>query len=307
MARTFFQMLNDRWEKDARVCIGLDPDPDKVTEIEGRDWVGDFEDIVAFNKEIIDATQDIALAYKPNAAFYTNSDDYILHETLQYLRNNAPDVPVIFDGKRGDIGNTNKGYVAEAFDIYPGADEPGFDAITIHNYLGMEANLPFLDQKERGIVVLCKTSNPGSGEFQDLIVEVSDTAFNEIAQTLPADHDGISIPKRMPLYQYVAWRSRIWNRKNNNVMLVVGATYPDQLKEVRRIVGDMPILIPGYGKQGGDLEASVRNGANSLKRGFVINESSSAIFASMKPDFAQACRTRVIDTTKKINAVLATL
>ena len=306
MASTFFQKLDARWAGGARVCVGLDSDPKKVAAIQGREWVGDENDIVAFNHEIIDATKDIALAYKPNAAFYAGGT-YALYEMLSYIRDNAPDMPVIFDGKRGDIGNTNHGYVEEAFGIFPGADEPGFDAITIHNYLGMEANLPFIDQKDRGIIVLCKTSNPGSGEFQDIIVEVPEDRFNEIVLTLPADHDGMSIPKRMPMYQYVAWRSRVWNRRNNNVILVVGATYPEQLREVRKIVGDMPILIPGYGKQGGDLEASVRNGANSLKRGFVINESSSAIFASMESDFAQACRARVLDTTQKIDRVLATL
>lgn len=292
MACKFFTKLDARWEKGGRVCVGLDPDPEKVADIEGRDWVGDPDDIIAFNREIIDATSDIVLAYKPNAGFYTNTDDYVLHETLQYLREHAPDVPLIFDGKRGDIGNTNKGYVREAFDIYPGADEPGFDAITIHGYLGLEANRPFLDRQDQGVIVLCKTSNPGSGEFQDVMV---DTGAHTIGKTFA------------PLYQLVAHQvATKWNY-NGNCALVVGATYPEQLREVRKLVGDMTILIPGYGKQGGDLEASVRAGVNSKGRGFIINESSSAIFASMGPGFAQAARARVVQTTDLIDSVLMSL
>ncbi len=184
----------------------------------------------------------------------------------------APDVPVILDAKDMDIGNTNTGYVRMAFEYCQA------DAITINPYLGMEAAQPFLDQKDKGIIVLCRTSNKGSGEFQDLLIK-SD----------------------MPLYQYVASRvAKYWN-KNGNCALVVGATYPNELAQVRRIVGDMPILIPGIGVQGGDVEATVKAGRDSRGQGMIINASRSIIFASNGPDFAEAARRETLKLHNLIN------
>jgi orotidine-5'-phosphate decarboxylase len=291
MACKFFEMLQARWDAGARVCVGLDSDWEKLPEHlrQLHPKVGQMR----FNSSIVLATHNKALCYKPNLAFYcgTKEGKYYtemqegLVETVANIRQHAPGVPVILDTKDADIGNTNIGYVIRAFKSIDA------DAITVHNYLGMEAMKPFLDQKDKGIIVLCRTSNPGAEEFQDVTLVAADTPNHT-----------------MQMYQYVAHRvAKYWNY-NGNCALVVGATYPEQLKEVRKIVRDnMQILIPGYGKQGGDLEASVRNGINSRKSGIIINESSSVIFASSGKDFAEAARARVLDTTKKINEVLANL
>lgn len=292
MARKFFDILKARWAAGARVCVGLDTD---VRKIPASFFPGlrPFDRQLEYNRQIIDATIDLALAFKPNAAFYAYpGGEDVLAETFAYIYTSHKVVPVIRDGKRGDIGNTNLGYVNESFGVVP------FDATTISPYLGMEANEPFLDQKDKGIIVLCKTSNPGSDEFQDVMVDVPETRFNEIVQTLPADHDGMMILRHMPMYQYVAWRARVWNRRNRNVALVVGATYPEQLKEVRKIVGDMPILLPGLGTQGGDVEKAVLAGIDSTGGGIIPNSSSGIIFA---PDPRLALQ----QLTDQINAALA--
>jgi len=185
-----------------------------------------------------------------------------LSRTVEYIRETYPHIPVILDAKRADIGSTNPGYVQAAFDII------GVDAITVHPYLGKEALAPFLERKEKGIIVLAKTSNPGAAEFQDLLVG----DFRE------------------PLYLVVARTvARAWNT-NGNCAIVVGATYPAELEKVRAVVGDIPILIPGVGAQGGEVEATVRAGRDSRGWGMIINSSRSIIFASKGNDFAQAAR-----------------
>ncbi len=219
-----------------------------------------------FNREIIDATHDLVCAYKPNAAFYEAQGDAgvrALTRTVQYMRERYSSIPVILDAKRADIGSTNRGYVQAAF------DGMGVDAITVHPYLGRESMAPFLERKDKGIIVLAKTSNPGSGEFQDL----------------PAG------PAQEPLYQVVARHVALnWN-SNGNCAVVVGATYVGELERVRAIVGDMPILIPGIGAQGGEVAATVRAGRDSRGWGMIINSSRGIIFASHGSDFAQAART----------------
>lgn len=198
-----------------------------------------------FDKSIIDATFDIVCAYKPNAAFYKEAQ---LQKTVDYIRQKDPSIPIILDAKRGDIGNTNEAYVKAIF------DDLGADAITVHPYLGKESLEPFLKRTDKGIIVLVRTSNPGAGEFQDLASEGK------------------------PLYQVVAEHVKEWNT-NNNCAVVVGATYPEELKKVREIVGDMPILVPGIGAQEGDIQAVLKNGLNSKKQGLIISSSRSIIFA----------------------------
>lgn len=201
-----------------------------------------------FNKAIIDATCDLVCAYKPNSAFYeARGVEGIteLKKTCDYLRKTYPEIPIILDAKRGDIGNTNEGYVTYAFDYL------GADAITLHPYLGREALQPFLDRKDKGCIILCKTSNPGAGEFQDV---------------------GL-------LYQRVAKNVvKTWN-SNGNCMVVVGATYPKDLAIIRRIVGNMTILVPGIGSQGGDIEKTVKAGMDSKGKGLIISSSRFIIFA----------------------------
>src|SRR3989338_440422 len=230
--RDFRELLQARWDEGKFVCVGLDSELGKIPKsVRMNDDVRTT--IYGFNASIVSQTKDLVCAYKINIAFYeAHGVEGIeaLRGTIVDIHSKAPYVPVILDAKRADIGNTNAGYVQMAFDYL------GVDAITVHPYLGQEALQPFLDRADKGIFVLCRTSNPGAGEFQDLKIH-TDRVIGEV-----------------PLYQYVASRVANWWNKNNNCGLVVGATYPDELRQVRRIVGDMPILIPGIGAQGGDLE-----------------------------------------------------
>lgn len=226
------EMLQAKWDEGKFVCVGLDASEDKLPAtgylpINEGGYNPDRPQF-AFNRAIVDATKDLVCAYKPNLAFYRGAyGKAVLFDTIAYIRKSAPGVLVILDAKQADIGNTNDGYVAEDFGSYYGAD-----AITVHPYLGMEAMKPFLDQADKGIIVLCRTSNPGAGEFQDLPTYMNQTDERDI--------------RMWPLYQQVAWNiSSSWNY-NGNCAVVVGATYPSELAEIRQIVGDMPILIPGH-------------------------------------------------------------
>ena len=272
---TFVSRLEQCWKQDNFVCVGLDSDYNHIPEsVKSLDSVE--EALFVFNREIIDATHDLVCAYKPNAAFYEMQGDVglrALTRTVRYIRETYPHIPIILDAKRADIGSTNLGYVKAAFDII------GVDAITVHPYLGKEALAPFLARREKGIIVLAKTSNPGSAEFQNLPVGQS----------------------QEPLYQVVARNvATTWN-SNGNCALVVGATYPAELKKVRAIVGDMPILIPGIGVQGGEVAATVTAGKDSRGCGMIINSSRGIIFASQGPDFAQAARQATEHLRAEIN------
>lgn len=275
----FFNLVKHRWQnKKTFVCIGLDSDYSKIPPILNPQ--SDLENAVfTFNQEIIDATQDLVCAYKPNLAFYSAHGETgvrVLEKTINYIKTRYPDVPVIFDAKKGDIGNTNLGYITEAFDLYHA------DAITVHPYLGQESLQPFLDRKDKGVFILVKTSNEGAKDFQNLLV--GDT--------------------QKPLYLYIATQvSKNWNT-NDNCALVVGATYPDELKKVREVVGDMPILIPGIGAQGGEVEATIKAGKDSHNQGIIINSSRGIIFASNGSDFATKAREKTIQLRDEINSYL---
>lgn len=230
---------------NSMVCVGLDSDPARIPERFGGD-------VFAFNRWIIEQTHPFACAYKPNFSFYEarGADGWNdLAKTMDYLRAQHPDVLTICDAKRGDNSTSNRGYVTAIFDVL------GFDAVTLHPYMGRRSNAPFLERADKGCIILCRTSNPGDDEFQNLEV------------------DG------KPLWQIVAERVRNeWNA-NGNCMLVVGATHPLEIAQVRRIVGDMPLLVPGVGAQGGDVVAAVRAGVDSSNGGMIINASRSIIYA----------------------------
>lgn len=232
------------------LCIGLDSEISKLPARFLDEQFPQFE----FNKWIIDQTHEYVSAYKPNLAFYEAQGmqgAHSLHLTLEYLEEKHPKIFTIADAKRADIGSTNEGYVAAIFDRY------NFDAVTLNPYLGEEALRPFLDRTDKTSIILCKTSNPGSGEFQDLPVG----------------------KKGEPLWQTVAERvSAHWN-KAGNCMVVVGATYPKELKAVREVIGDMTILVPGVGTQGGDVKAVLKNGATKDGKGLLINVGRGVIFA----------------------------
>ena len=260
---TFMEKLSAAWKKsNSLVCVGLDPDLKKMPEcVTSRKYP-----IFEFNKAIVDATASDVCCYKPQAAYYAGQDaDGQLLMTMEYLSKNYPEIPVILDAKRADIGNTTQMYALEAFGRY------GADAVTVNPYMGMDALKPFLDYADKGVVVLCRTSNKGAKEIQELKLE-----------------------NGMELYKHVAALiSGPWNY-NGNTMLVAGATFPQELGEIRRIVGTTPLLVPGIGAQGGDLEGVLKYGLTEDKTGLVINSSRGIIYASSGSDFAEkaaaACR-----------------
>lgn len=246
----FINKLKSKWGEGKFVCVGLDK--------------GDFE----FDKTIIDQTADLVCAYKLQSAFYELEGVKgwkDLKASVDYIKQNHPDLPVILDAKRGDIGNSNTAYVKTIF------DELGVDAVTVHPYLGKESLQPFLDRTDKGVIVLVRTSNPGAGEFQDLEIEGK------------------------PLYQVVAEHVKSWNT-NGNLAVVVGATYPEELKKVREIVGDMPILVPGISAQGGDLKAVLGVGLDSNKQGLIINSSRGIIFADNPREATQKLHEQITKT-----------
>ncbi|GCE24718.1 orotidine 5'-phosphate decarboxylase [Dictyobacter alpinus] len=274
--KTFLALLEQRWQQGHFVCVGLDPEYERLPEVvkEGRT---PEDALVFFACAIIDATADLVCAFKPNSAFYEAYGEVgmrALAQIVSYSKTNYPEVPIILDAKRGDNSNTNLGYVRSSFDLLQA------DAITVHPYLGKEALAPFLARADKGVIVLVKTSNSGSGEFQDLLVG----------------------EEREPLYLAVARNvARYWNN-NGNCALVVGATYPAELQRVRMLVGDLPLLIPGIGAQGGDVAATVKAGQDSRGWGMIINSSRGIIYASKEADFAQAARSATSALRTEINS-----
>lgn len=267
------EKYNTRAEKfNSLVCVGLDSEFEKLPEQFKDKEFPQFE----FNKFIIDQTAEFAAAFKPNSAFYEARGEQGWKElkmTMDYLSSNYPDVFTICDAKRADIGNTNNGYVKAVF------DELGFDAITLHPYLGKEALKPFLDRADKVSIILCRTSNPGAGEIQDLFLS-------------PSPSEG-RVGERLSLWQTVAEKvSTDWNY-NHNCMLVVGATYPDEMKIIRSITGEMTLLVPGVGAQGGDVEAVVKAGKNSKNLGMIINSSRGIIFAKNPGEEAKKLRDEI--------------
>lgn len=304
---TFIEMLRARWQKaNSMVCVGLDSEYEKIPELARKDLSGkDLSVSMAireFNYSIVSATREYVCAYKPNIAFY-EGEWYeglkALEATIKFIRKVAPDIPIILDAKRTDIGNTNKGYAKMAFDVL------GADAITVNPYFGGEALKPFLDRADKGVIVLCRTSNPGAKEFQDLRIAVNElpSVAREFFENFKSDSSPLG-RIGVSLYEYVAYQAaKEWN-KNGNVLLVVGATYPDELKNVRKIVGDMPILVPGIGAQKGDLEATVKAGLDSTGFGMIINSARGIIFAD-KEDVMGGAEREAKKLRNQINEIKA--
>jgi orotidine-5'-phosphate decarboxylase len=250
------------------LCVGLDVDKEKMPKFL---FESSKHPYLEFNKSIIDSTKDLVCAYKLNMAFYEvlGVDGIeLLKKTLGYI---PKDVVVILDGKRNDIGNTARKYARTLFETLHA------DAITINPYLGKDGIVPFLEYKDKCSFILCRTSNDSAGDFQDLTVS------------------------EIPLYQVVAKKIKEWN-ENDNCGAVVGATYPEELKIIRNILGDeIPILIPGVGKQGGDVEKTVKNGTNSKGKMAIINSSRGIIFAGDGEDFAAVSRKKAVSLRDEIN------
>jgi orotidine-5'-phosphate decarboxylase len=254
------KLLDASGKNKSWLCIGLDPDPELMPEV----------DVLQFNKAIIEATSDLVCAYKPNLAFYEalgTEGLAVLEKTIKCIPGN---IPVIGDAKRGDIGNTAKAYARALFSVL------GFDAATVNPYLGFDSIEPFINYQDKGSFILCRTSNKGAADFQDLLI------------------DGL------PLYEAVARKAKEWNTYGN-IGLVVGATYPEELKKVRSICPEMPLLIPGIGAQRGDLASAVGYGVDARGEKAIINISRQILYASKERDFAQAARNVAEKIRNQIN------
>lgn len=257
------EKYNQRAEHvNSLVCVGLDSDMARLPSEYQRTDSPQF----MFNRDIIDQTAEYVAAYKFNMAFYEARGEAGIHNlrlSVQYLRENYPDILTICDAKRSDIGNTSQAYACAVF------EELGFDAVTLNPYLGRDAIRPFLDYSNKGCIILCRTSNAGSGELQNLLVDDK------------------------PLWKVVAEKvATEWNT-NSNCMLVVGATYPDEMAEVRQTVGEMTFLVPGIGAQGGDIKAVVLAGSNSEGKGLILNSSRDIIFSANPGSAAKALRDEI--------------
>jgi orotidine-5'-phosphate decarboxylase len=268
---TFLSKLSDAWAANrSLLCVGLDPDLARLP----AHLQNAPDGIATFCKAIVDATADLACAFKPQIAYFAAlGAEHQLEQVCQYIGQRYPHIPLILDAKRGDIGATATQYAREAFDRY------GADAVTVNPYMGFDSVEPYLDWSDRGVIVLCRTSNPGGSDLQFLNV------------------DG------KPLYQHVAQLvAHKWNR-NGQCALVVGATFPQELAQVRAIVGDMPLLVPGVGAQGGDVAATVRSGQSASGTGMMINSSRAILFAAPQgnEDFAAAARRVALATRDDIN------
>lgn len=256
-------------DRDSALCIGLDVDVARLP----SGIPATREGVIQFCGEIIDATQQCATAYKPNLAFFESMGTWGL-EALEAIRRRIPtDVLAIADAKRGDIDSTNVHYAAAVFDVL------GFDAVTAHPYLGAEAIEPFLSRQDRGVFVLCRTSNPGARDFQDMRSETGERLYVTVAKAVQS-----------------------WN-VNDNCGLVTGATYPEELAEVRRVAPNLPLLIPGIGAQGGDLPATVQ--AAGATTPILINASRSILYASKDKDFAEAAAKAAEELHVEINQARA--
>jgi orotidine-5'-phosphate decarboxylase len=276
-SNTFNQQLQSAWaSQGSMLCVGFDPDPRRLP----QSLQGKPESIFEFCRDIADATADLACAFKPQFAYFASQRaEAQLEKLIKHLKDTYPHIPVILDSKRGDIGSTADHYAMEVFERY------GADAVTVSPYMGFDTIEPYLKHTGKGVIVLCRTSNPGGSDLQFLNVS----------------------PDGQPLYLHVAkLAAQQWN-SSGQIGLVVGATFPEEIAKVRAIVGDMPLLIPGIGAQGGDIDATVKAGAiaNKPGTGMIINSSRAILYASSGSDFAQAARTAALNTRDALRAAVA--
>ena len=269
----FMNALETAWQqRNSLLCVGLDPDPAKFpAHLQGRP-----DAIFEFCKAIVDATADLVCCFKPQIAYFAahRAEDQ-LEALIAHIHAVHPDTPVILDAKRGDIGSTAEQYAIEAFERFKA------DAITVNPYMGRDSVDPYLAWPDKGVILLCRTSNPGGSDLQFLEV---DTPHG-----------------RMKLYEHVARTvADDWNA-SGNCALVVGATFPAEIARVRELVGDMPLLVPGIGAQGGDIAATLAAGRTANGSGLMINSSRAVLYAAKGEDFAQAARRVAQETRDAVN------
>lgn len=266
---TFSQSLAAAWQKNhSLLCVGLDPDPAKFpAHLQGRD-----EAILEFCTAIVDATADLVCCFKPQIAYFAarRAEDQ-LEALIAHIHAKHPGIPVILDAKRGDIGSTAEQYAVEAFKRYQA------DAVTINPYLGRDSVEPYLAYADKGVILLCRTSNPGGSDLQFLEID-GEKLYERVARLVAQD----------------------WNT-SGQCALVVGATFPAEIARVRAIVGDLPLLVPGIGAQGGDIEATVKAGRTTNGTGLMINSSRAILYAGKDEHFAAAARQAALETRDAIN------
>jgi len=275
-SNTFNQQLQSAWaSQGSMLCVGFDPDPLRLPEsLQGKP-----EGIFEFCREIADATADVVCAFKPQFAYFASQRaEAQLEKLIRHLKDQYPHIPVILDSKRGDIGSTADHYALEAFERY------GADAVTVNPYMGFDTIEPYLKHQGKGVIVLCRTSNPGGSDLQFLNIS----------------------PQGEPLYLHLAKLAATQWNGSGQIGLVVGATFPEEISKVRAVVGDMPLLIPGIGAQGGDIEATVKAGSVPGKpgTGMIINSSRAILYASSGNDFAQAARKVAQATRDALNRAI---
>lgn len=266
---TFIESLNAAWQKNnSLLCVGLDPDPAKFP----MHLKGAPDSIFEFCKRIVDATADAVCCFKPQIAYFAaHRAEEQLEDLIAHIHTNHPGIPVILDAKRGDIGSTAEQYAVEVFERYRA------DAITVNPYMGKDSVDPYLAYPDKGVILLCRTSNPGGSDLQFLDVGGK------------------------KLYEHVAELvATKWNT-TGQCALVVGATFPGEIAQVRKIVGDLPLLVPGIGAQGGDVEATVKAGRTTAGTGLMINSSRAILYAGKGEDFAEVARRAAIETQDLIN------
>jgi orotidine-5'-phosphate decarboxylase len=266
---TFIEQLTAAWQKNnSLLCVGLDPDPAKFpAHLKGRD-----DAIFEFCAAIVDATADLVCAFKPQIAYFAarRAEDQ-LEALIAHIHEKHPGIPVILDAKRGDIGSTAEQYAVEAFDRFQA------DAVTVNPYMGRDSVEPYLAYPDKGVILLCRTSNPGGSDLQFLDVG-GEKLYERVARLAASE----------------------WNT-TGQISLVVGATFPAEIARVRAIVGDIPLLVPGIGAQGGDIEATVKAGRTNNATGLMINSSRAILYAGKDAGFAAAARRVAIETRDAIN------
>lgn len=261
----FLQKLEKAIKKNnSLLCVGLDPDLDKIP----QHLLKLDDPIFGFNKEIVDSTYNLVCAYKPQIAHYAacgikgiNS----LLKTIDYVLHKYPTIPIILDAKRADIGSTSQLYAKEAFDVFKA------DAVTVNPYFGLDSLQPFLERKDKGIIILCRTSNKSAGDFQDIKISLNN----------------------LPLYLHIAKTVNKWNETYKNCLLVIGATWPEEIRKVRDMAPDMFFLVPGIGAQGGDLKKTLENGLRKDKSGLIIHSSRAIIYAQNPREEALKLRNEI--------------
>jgi len=273
---SFTQQLQAAWaSQGSMLCVGFDPDPKRIP----ASLAGKPEAIFEFCRAIADATADLVCSFKPQIAYFASQGaETQLEKLINHLKKEHPDIPVILDAKRGDIGSTAEHYAMEAFERY------GADAVTVNPYMGFDSIEPYLRYSQKGVIVLCRTSNPGGSDLQFLKNSSSgESLYLEVAKLAASK----------------------WNT-SGQLGLVVGATFPEEIAKVRSLVGDMPLLIPGIGAQGGDITATVKAGSIPQKpgTGMIINSSRAILYASSGEDFAQAARKVAQTTRDALNAAV---